>query len=261
MEHATRIQRFFRGYLLKYNILSNPLILAWIRGGNPFVGLGDRSLERSWGNRMLRRYLGIKKNTCQWTNILGEYLVRRLLERNGRSVWRPKAIGRHKPDWETDDCIWEVKTRNYSTPGTIGEKILGTPYKYCDIPDNYQKNLRIVVVGYQEIEAVESFGLFCGKNEKRNKMIELWKSIGIEFVRCSDLLKVHQHPITNISYSVSWGFLLFILLLQRIFSFLKPLYFSKFHWCHEFDWTKVIFPELHISASFLCDSSLNPPLW
>ena len=62
-----------------------------------------------------------------------------------------KIQGVH-PDWETEDAIWEVKTRNWSVPGTAGEKILGVPYKYSDVPELYGKPLKIVCVAYQEWE-------------------------------------------------------------------------------------------------------------
>ena len=46
-----------------------------------------------------------------------------MLVLNGR-VWRPKKINGYKPDWETEDGIYEAKTRNWTTSGTAGEKIL-----------------------------------------------------------------------------------------------------------------------------------------
>lgn len=92
-------------------------------------------------------------------------------------------------DLETDDFVIEVKTRNYTTSGTVGEKILGVPFKYIDVPKIYKKPLKIVLVGYQEYEAINNFGLFDRKNKNKSKMLKIWKdTFNIEFVKCSDLI-------------------------------------------------------------------------
>ena len=95
----------------------------------------------------------------------------------------------YKPDWETEDGIYEVKTRNWTTTGTAGEKILGTPFKYADIPVLYKKPLYIVTIAYQEYEAFSKFELFDSKSQRRIQMIKQWKEMDIEFIKCSDLLK------------------------------------------------------------------------
>ena len=77
-----------------------------------------------------------------------------ILEKIGKIVKRPEKKNHYLPDWETDDAIWEVKTRNWNTPGTAGEKVLGVPYKYSDIPRLYGKPLKIVLVAYQEHEFI-----------------------------------------------------------------------------------------------------------
>lgn len=103
--------------------------------------------------------------------------------------WRPKKINGYNPDWETPNAIYEVKTRNWTTTGTVGEKILGTPYKYSDIPILYKKPLYIVVIAYQEYEAINKFKLFDDKSERKNKIINLWKEFDIHYIKFSDLLK------------------------------------------------------------------------
>ena len=94
-----------------------------------------------------------------------------------------------KPDWETEDGIYEVKTRNWTTSGTAGEKILGTPFKYANIPVLYGKPLYIVTIAYQEYEAITKFKLFNNICPRQTKIIEQWKEMDIEYIKCSDLLK------------------------------------------------------------------------
>lgn len=119
---------------------------------------------------------------------LGEKIVEELLQKKYKyKVKKPKKKGNFKPDFETEDCIWEVKTRNYTTTGTAGEKILGTPLKYIDVPTLYKKKLCIVLVGYQEYEAIHSFQLFSPTGNKK-KLLDYLKTFQIEYIKASSLL-------------------------------------------------------------------------
>lgn len=102
-----------------------------------------------FGNNIINQ-----KNNNQWTTLLGENLVKRTLMRNGYKVRRPICKEHYRPDFETDEYIIEVKTRNWTTSGTAGEKVFGTPYKYSDIPRLYEKPLIIVCVAFQEYEFI-----------------------------------------------------------------------------------------------------------
>ena len=145
-------------------------------------------LERSWGNKMI----GVCDTSInnQWTTNLGENLVKDvLIHYHGKSVTRPEKKSGYKPDWETDDAIWEVKTRNWTTNGTAGEKVLGVPYKYSDVPDLYGKPLKIVCVAYQEWELTEGrTKVFGDVGDKKKEMLEYWSKMQIEFVKFSDLV-------------------------------------------------------------------------
>ena len=57
-----------------------------------------------------------------------------LLKLLGKNPRKPKKKDGYIPDWECDDAIYEVKTRNWTTGGSAGEKVLGVMYKYSDIP-------------------------------------------------------------------------------------------------------------------------------
>ena len=149
-------------------------------------------LERGWGNKMIGVCDTSVSINNQWTTNLGENLVKDVLTYyHGKNVTRPKIKSHYRPDWETEDAIWEVKTRNWTTTGTAGEKVFGVPYKYSDIPDLYGKPLKIVCVAYQEWEL--TYGntrVFGDVSDKKKDMLEYWRDLQIEFVKFSDLLVI-----------------------------------------------------------------------
>ena len=165
-------------------LLLKPCVLDWICGRGRWVGGCQpkyNRAEKEWALEILN-----SKNKV-WSSSLGELIVKNILELNGEKVWRPKTIEGCRPDWETEESIYEVKTRNWTTTGTVGEKILGVPYKYANVPQLYNKPLKIVLVGYQEYEATVKFNIF-NPTKQRQAQIDLWKTQGIEFLKCSELL-------------------------------------------------------------------------
>lgn len=150
--------------------------------------------ECDFGNKMISTVLvnGKEGNyTTQWTTRLGEQLVKEVLEKQGKQVWRPKQKEKMRPDWETNEYVWEVKSRNWNTPGTAGEKVLGTMYKYSDIPRLYGKPLKIVCVAYQEYEVCDGSNckkIFGEVSSEKKGFLEYAKQIGIEYIKFSDLL-------------------------------------------------------------------------
>ena len=144
-----------------------------------------RDKEKEWGNK-----INGQTNNGQWTTKLGENLVFELLKLKGenpRKVERKEGL---EPDWETDEYIYEVKTSNWWVDGTAGEKVLGTFIKYQNIPKIYGKPLRIVCVAFQEHELTYGKTKYFGDNisSKTTQILELAKSWGIEYIKCSDLI-------------------------------------------------------------------------
>jgi hypothetical protein len=141
--------------------------------------------EKSWGNEMIGQ-----KNNGQWTTLLGEGLVRDVLELRGENPIKPISKGGFKPDWETDKYIYEVKTSNWWVSGTAGEKVLGTWIKYQNIPGSYGKPLKIVCVANQEYELTHGKTAFFGENvtQKTKEVLELARSWEIEYIKFSDLV-------------------------------------------------------------------------
>ena len=109
----------------------------------------------------------------------------------GKNPRRPETKEHYRPDIETDDAIYEIKTRNYTTPGTAGEKVYGVPYKYAEVPSLYNKPLKIVCVGYQERELTEGHTpIFGNARNIHEKILEFYKNeLNIEFIKASDLIK------------------------------------------------------------------------
>jgi hypothetical protein len=138
----------------------------------------SKEIEQKWGNEVIKTIGG-----KQWTTVLCQELVMEALVKLGRKNVRKtiqvKSSLRDKkydPDLECDDFVYEVKGRSWSTPGTAGEKILGVPLKYGELPRLYHKPLRIVLVGYQEYEAKHKFA-FGDLLDKNNQTPELRESL------------------------------------------------------------------------------------
>ena len=128
-------------------------------------------------------------NNNNWTTRLGEGIVYELLSRLGKNPRYCKQKQRFKPDWETDDYIIEVKTSNWTVTGTAGEKVLGAPYKYSEIPELYGKPLKIICVAYQEWELTHGpTRVFGDVSGIKKEALEFWKNKGIEYVKFSDLV-------------------------------------------------------------------------
>lgn len=143
--------------------------------------------EKRWGNEKIDG-----NNNTQWTTTLGEGIVAWVLTKLGKEIEHAPTINNMRPDWETDDAIWEVKTRNWNTPGTAGEKVLGCPFKYSDVPRLYGKPLNIVCVGYQEYELTNGNTRVFGDelSPEKSELLEFWASKNIHFVALTSLLDV-----------------------------------------------------------------------
>jgi hypothetical protein len=140
--------------------------------------------EKKWGNDMIGQ-----ENNGQWTTLLGENLVYDVLKLRGENPRKPVIKEGFKPDWETDEYIYEVKTSNWWVTGTAGEKVFGTFIKYQNIPESYGKPLKIVCVASQEDEFTNGKTPYFGENvtQKTRQVLDLARSWNIEYIKFSDL--------------------------------------------------------------------------
>jgi len=187
------------------NLLNNPEVIKWCYEGVTDISLRNtesaknliesKEVEQVWGNNVVKTIGG-----KQWTTVLCQDLVAEALvklgRKNVRTTTSKKSTLRDKkydPDLECDDFVYEVKGRSWSTPGTAGEKILGVPLKYGEIPSLYGKPLQIILVGYQEYEAREkfAFGDLLDREDQTKELrasLDFFKEHNIEYIAFTDIL-------------------------------------------------------------------------
>lgn len=171
-------------YLLKTGVLE------WLFNEKSYINKIDKKSELDWGHSII----GYKTN--QWTTKFGErclYEILELMDLNPRRIENRMKGENGKelvPDWMADDALYECKARTYTTTGSAGEKILGTPDKYKECYRLYKKPLKIVCMGYQEKEAEDDFCRFNPKSEEGKKMLDFYKrEFNIEYIKATELLK------------------------------------------------------------------------
>ena len=162
-------------------LLENEDVLKWIRGDLSFLSERTKECENAWGRSLMNKQQ-------QWTGPFGEQLCQELYSLREKHPVNPMNKEGFEPDWETDDYIIEAKTQTYLTTGTAGEKILGVPFKYADVPRLYGKPLKIVCIGRAEQLSREHYGNLQGgtTTPQKQKFIEFYKENGIEFASFCD---------------------------------------------------------------------------
>jgi len=150
-----------------------------------------KALEDAWGQQMLKTRRPDLKLDKQWTNRFGEYICEELFILQGKNVSKPVKKEHYQPDIEVDNAIIEAKTQTFYTNGTAGEKILGCPFKYADIPSLYNKPLIIVCMGGAEKVCRESYGNLPGMKctPQKQKYLEFFKENNIEYIGATDILQ------------------------------------------------------------------------
>jgi len=193
------------------NLLNNSKVIQWCYEAITPISLMNteseeklkesKEIEKKWGNDVMHTTGG-----KQWTTTLCQEVVMEALIKLGREnvkKTKPKKSSlrdkKYDPDLECDDYVYEVKGRSWSTPGTAGEKILGVPLKYGELPRLYNKPLQIVLVGYQEYEAREKFAfgdLLDSKNQTKelHESLAFYKEQHIEYVAFTDILTKIGYP-------------------------------------------------------------------
>lgn len=148
-------------------------------------------LEDKWGQDMLRVRRPDLKLDKQWTNKFGEHLCEEIFTLIGKQVSKPVNKQHYQPDAEVDDAILEAKAQTFFTSGTAGEKILGSPFKYAEVPQLYGKPLKILCMGGAEKVCRESYGNLPGEktSAQKQKILECFREIGIEYIGATDILK------------------------------------------------------------------------
>lgn len=183
-------------------LLRNKEVLQWLLGDLSFLPEFEHKnktkdiqtlkvLEDKWGQTIAKSHRPDLKLTGQWTTTFGQQICHELYTLLGKHVKNPVKKSGYLPDKEVDDAIIEVKTQTYNTTGTAGEKILGVPMKYSDIPDLYGKPLKILCIGCAEKECRDKYQLFSYEKctPKRRMLLDTYKTMNIEYIAATDLLK------------------------------------------------------------------------
>jgi len=182
-------------------ILREPEVIMWLFDDHSFFPAIEKKnkthdtekykkLEDKWGQEILKKYRPDLRCDKQWTNKFGEHICEEIFILFGKDVRKPKKQNGYLPDAEVDDAIIEAKAQTYYTTGTAGEKILGTPFKYAEIPKLYGKRLIIVCIGGAEAVCRTSYGNLEGPKctEEKREFLEFFKKKGIEYSAATDLL-------------------------------------------------------------------------
>ena len=159
----------------------------------------ENTKEKKMGNIVLNTQKEIK----QWSTRVGEGVVKYLLTNKGFSIEKNKTINGRNPDILTPEIVFEVKTRNWTCPGTAGEKVIGCPFKYCEVRELFNKQkLIIVAIAYQEFEMCKEGGSMQvfgeGMSENRKKIIEFFKNMNIHFLQFSEFIKMTKEELNSL---------------------------------------------------------------
>ena len=147
--------------------------------------------EDNWGQAMMKLRRPDLKLDKQWTNKFGEHICEEIYTLCGKVVYKPLNKEHYQPDLEVDDAIIEAKAQTFYTEGTAGEKILGCPFKYAEIPELYSKPLKILCMGGAEKVCRERYGNLPGIkcSVQKKKFLDFFRENKIEYIGASDMLK------------------------------------------------------------------------
>ncbi len=183
-------------------LLRNREVIQWLFGDLSFLPAIEKKKnkkdedgqykvhEDTWGQNILKTRRPDLKLDQQWTNKFGEHLAEEIYTLQGKTVSKPVKKEHYQPDSEVEDAIVEAKTQTFYTSGTAGEKILGCPFKYAEIPDLYGKPLKILCMGGAEKVCKESYGNLPGAkcSPQKMKFLNFFRENQIEYVGASDIL-------------------------------------------------------------------------
>ena len=185
----------------RVHLLRQKEVVQWLHGDLSFLPPIEKknktaddakykALEDSWGQAMLRTRRPDLRLDKQWTNKFGEHICEELFILRGKTVTKPAAKNHFQPDGEVDDAILEAKAQTFFTGGTAGEKILGCPFKYAEIPELYGKPLKIICMGGAEKVCRESYGNLSGPrcSPQKKKFLDFFRENKIEYIAASELL-------------------------------------------------------------------------
>jgi hypothetical protein len=175
----------------KIILLNNREVISWLFGDTSFLATNNKENEDVWGREVLKLKRPDLKLDKQWTNKFGEHICEELYTLLGFDIKKPIIKEHYQPDLEIDDAIIEVKTGTYYTSGTAHEKILGCAFKYAEVPELYNKPLKIICIGGAEKLSKERYGILEGTScsPKKKMYIDFFKENKIEYEGITSILQ------------------------------------------------------------------------
>ena len=178
-------------------LLREPSVVQWLFGDCSFIeqirheNETLKYIEDAWGREIFKLRRKDLKLDKQWTGKFGEHICEEIYLLLGKVTSIPPSRQGHKPDLEVDDAIIEVKTQTFYTTGTAGEKILGCPFKYCEVPDLWGKPLKIICLGGAEKVCRSTYGNLPGEkcSPQKKELLDYFKVRGIEYIGATDILR------------------------------------------------------------------------
>jgi len=184
-------------------LLRDPNVVQWLFGDLTFLPDIEKTgkkkeydeqlknVEDTWGRAAMKLRRPDLKLEKQWTNKFGEHICEEIYTMHGKVVKKPVIMENYQPDLEVDDAIIEAKAQTFYTNGTAGEKIMGVPFKYADMPELHgDKPLKVVCMGGAEQVCREDYGNLRGPkcSDKKKRFLEFYRENHIEFIGATDLL-------------------------------------------------------------------------
>lgn len=166
----------------RISLLRDRNVVKWIYGDLSFLHAQTKEGEDAWGRQFTTKQ--------QWSGHFGERLCKEVLMLREENVRKPEKFDKFQLDLEIDTHMIEVKTQTYLTTGTAGEKILGVPFKYADVPYMTGKGLKVVCIAGAE-NICKNIGLLESPTQTlhKQKYIEFFAENGVEFIGLTDILE------------------------------------------------------------------------
>ena len=178
-------------------LLNDKEVIKWLFEDFSFLEI-DNDVIKSMTKTQKNKYFQSKENEwgrCKigsdnlWTGKFGEEICKELYVLQNYTVIKKKKVKTEENNYELDlyieelDLYLEVKTGTYFTPGTAWEKILGVPFKYCNIG-----KLFIICLG--DIEKKAKKHIIYTKESERKEMIKFYSdNKNIDYVCITELMK------------------------------------------------------------------------
>jgi len=178
-------------------LIRHKTVIQWLFGDLSFLeqircnGEKLKDIEDEWGRNALKMRRPDLKLDKQWTGKFGEHICKEIYLLLGKDTLSPIKKQGYQPDLEIDDAILEVKTQTFYTTGTAGEKILGCPFKYSEVPDLWGKPLKIICLGGAEDICRRHYGNLPGEkcSPQKKKFLDFFRENRIEYIAATDILR------------------------------------------------------------------------